>query len=252
MKNTSANKTHAPLAIRILKGIDSVVFSALLTAAVWIPFRGTAKITLACTLVFFSAALLLVWLDRTDRKRRERMRRSEAERAIRTERLLLLSDEEIRSALHMSDLIFIRRTDAGESDLLAAIKRRPACIAVPCETQSFRALLDTHAPQIRLIGLDELLCAAPVSCSEEEIDSRLHTAGKRLKWRFRPRALLHAGSFRLFALGILLLVLSLVWRYKIYYRLLSSACFTASVISGAFDARRSRRNFAIFLDNRGK
>ena len=248
MKKRKEQTERRPLRV-VFRVVDHIVFAAICAAAIRIPLRADDRVTLACAFVMFAVFTALIWIDRRTDRKKAACRLKETAEAIRIEKLLLKTDAEIRAALHEPGLVFIRRTDAGESDMLEAIRAGARCILVVRNAERFRLLIATHAPQTRLMEARDQLEALGVVCTEREAQARLKAAQKPRAKRLRLRSMGGGGAIRFFALGILLLVLSLAWKHKIYYRLLSAACFAASYLAGRFDLQNHHFIFGNHLDN---
>lgn len=221
--------TKSSLLIRVLKATDCALFAMLCAAGLWIPLRSEKKIFAASALLFLSVLIFLLLLDRRTRKRQIKNIREAVRNAIRIEKIMLLPDEEVQKTLIETDCVLIRRTDAGESDIVSALRQNPRMIAVPCDTDRFTSLIRTHAPHVRLIGREVLLKRFSVDCTEEEIETRMQP-NKKARIRFSIR--IRGNQSKFFVLGGLFLLLSFIVRCPVYYRMLSSACF----ILGAFAA----------------
>ena len=237
---------------KALRFFDRLIFSVICAAALWIPLRRNDYGMLACSAVLMSVLLLLVLIDRKRAKEAEIRRIETVKNTIRLEKLLLTDDEIVRKALHAPDLCFIRKTDAGESDLLDAVRNGKRCILLIGETERFRPLIDLHAPETRLIDARTCIDAIGLGCTEAEAIERLAALQKPDRKRICFHDLTHNGRLRFILLGILLLVLSLVWKHKIYYRLLSAVCFAIPMISGTFRRLSKHVNLGNFLDNADK
>lgn len=236
-------------ASEIPKLVDALLFALLCAASVRVLFRDRGTALFACALVFFGTALLLTLRSRIAREKARQKAYAETEQAIRTEKILLLSDEAISAALGETDVFVIRKTEPTADDILQAIAQRPRCIAAAADVGKFRPILAAHAPELPLFDLRERAGQLGVSCTEEEIGTRLRLLNEQNKKRIRIRLTPHGAAVRFFALGTLLLVLSLFWKHKIYYRLLSGVCFSLAVISGIFRTSGRGKYFTNFLDN---
>ena len=246
------NKNIRSLPQRILRFVDRLAFSALCAAAILIPLRKSPKIVWIAALVGAAALLLVLALDRRAARRETERLRQETARAIRLEKILLSSDEALKAALGVPSLRVLRGRDPSAAEIAEALRDRPACLVMLSDTEKAAPLICAYAPGTRLIDADALLAATDAPCTEEEVTERLAALrAKRQKPR-RPTLRLSGNAPKFLLLGILLLVLSLVWRHKIYYRLLSVLCFGTSVISGGFGFQKACRNFGIFLDKLDK
>lgn len=233
---------------RIPAALDRLAFSALCALAVLIPLRRHDRAALIAVLTFFAALLVLVALDRRRAAFAREVLYKETERAIRLEKLLLLPEDAIRTALDEPSLILLRSENPSVGEITEALRMRPRVLCVLSNPAPLKPLIETHAPGTRLIGADALLDAARISCTQKEIEDRLSAqrAARQKRRRFPIR--LYGGAWRFLLLGTLLLVLSLLWKHKIYYRLLSCLSFGMSVISGTFGFQKQRRNLGFFLD----
>lgn len=252
MKTDPKKRIQGPLYRKAFRFFDKLVFSAICAAALWIPFRQNDSWMLICSAVLMSVLLLLILFDRKKAREEEMFRLETIKKTIRLEKLLLADDEKICAALHEPDLYFIRKTDAGESDLLAAVRNGNRCILFIGEADRFQPLIKLHAPDTRLIDARACMDSIGIECSDAEAIERLAALQKPRRKRIRFQDLPYNGRLRFILLGTLLFVLSYVWKYKIYYRLLAMACFVIPVISGTFGRLSKRANLGNFLDNAGK
>lgn len=237
---------------RVLSVLDRLVFCALCAAAVLIPLQRHRYAAVFAVLCGASVLLLLSALDKRAAKKEAGRIRAETARAIRLEKLLMLPDEAIRAALNEPSLLFLRSEHPSGAEILAALRSHPRVLAHLTDPAEIEPLIRAYSPETRLLDADALLNGLSLSCTEEEVDRRQSFASKKRRnpLRFSWHALGNRRKFLL--LGTLLLVLSLVWKYKIYYRLLASLCFTMTAFSGGFGEQNRRRNFANFLDKREK
>ena len=232
--------------------LDRLAFAALCTAAVLVPLRRRRYALVSAMLIGAAILSVLLALDRRNAKKEAARNRRETARTIRLEKLLLKSDAEIARTISEPSFVLLRSEHPSTGEVLSALRERPRCLAVLTDAERIAPLLAAYAPNTRLLDADALLRSAPVSCTESEVDRRLAAVQPKRKKPFRPSLFAITSRWKFLLLGTLLLVLSLAFRYKIYYRLLSAACFGMSAFSGLFAFQKQHRNFANFLDKREK
>ena len=244
MRTAQKTSRALPFARRVLRILDFLTFFILLSLAMLIPLWKSSPFGL-CAVLFGAAAILLTVAERKEREQRMK----ETARAIRLEKILLMQNAQIKTALQVGSLAVLRQKEPSVAELMDALRTRPETLVTLADAEKLRPIVAFHAPETRLIDAEEICSIIPVEVSETEVHKRLTDMQKpeTKKRRFSVHA---AGrSWKFLLLGILLLVLSLILNHKIYYRLLCGACFSAATLSGVFDMQKRRMNFRIFLDN---
>ena len=240
---------HPRITVRgILRLVDRLVFCALCTTAVMIPLLRRERLLVFAVLIGAALLLLLTALDKRAAKRERERRFAETARTIRLEKLLLLSDREIGLLLNEPSLVLLRGGDPSVGEITDALREHPRCLAVPAGIGRALPIVQTHAPETRLLDADALLAAVDMPCTEREVTERMAQMKPKRRKPLRETVRFQGRAWKFLLLGILLLVLSLVWKHKIYYRVLSLASLGLSVIAGGFGFQKAHRNFGIFLD----
>ncbi len=228
--------------------LDLAVFGALLAASAALLVSKPRNRTGLFLLILGACIPLLLILERRKAVRAEREERIRTENELRLEKILLMPDAEIAAALGETRIAWLRTERPGKMEILDAVRRRPRILICPGNTSEAETLLRRCAPEIRLIGRDELLRTVAPPCSGEEIEAR-RTEKRQARKTDRTWLIRSLPVNRYLWLGTLLLVLSFVSGYKIYYRAISSICLIFAVIRGVFDHQKVEKIFRFFLDN---
>ena len=228
---------------------DAVLFGGMLSASVLL-LVPHAKLSwmawLALTAAFMPLLLLFDCRTEANRKRKERER---IVQTIRTEKLLMMEDAQIRQAIGAGRIVCIRSLVPQKHEILQAIAQRPDVLICMGDGREAAALLRAYRKDARLINEAELLRLMQPDVSEEEIARRFEKTRGKPSVRTFLRRIMHVPVNRYLLLGTLLLVLSFLGRYKIYYRLLSSACLLFGGIKGVLGREKVMKKFRFFLDN---
>ena len=222
----------------ILSGIliDSMVFTVLIVISLrlLIGLRGHAAETVLVGISLFIIVLLL----RFRRLKKERRKKVLAnERNERLEQLLLMDDETISVLLRTERFIFIRKARPDMFDILDAVAKGAKTIGMIESDEHMRGLIRKYGPQITVMTLDEMIAA-------------IYGAGENSQSQNKHDKAI-ASETKYLILGIVLLTVSFAVGYKIYYRIISSACMLIALVLGVFHKHPEWKFFRIFLDNPG-
>ena len=222
----------------IVRSFDLIFCAAVITAAVWIPFRKDQKALAFGLLAFFGVLGAILLFAHRKRKQEEGKRRNAVKRQIQLEKLMLLSDEALQEKLNQFALCIIRGQTIGADSAFSAIRSRAKTVVCVGELNSdAERLFQTYAPETKLILSDEVIDRVRPDVSKAEIEARLHAKAKN---RPQLRSLLqNMTGNRYLLLGIGLYALSFVTKYQLYYRLIGSLCFGLSALTTVFRSKKS-------------
>ncbi len=228
---------------------DLLLFSILLTASVYLTIRkGSHKI--AILFLTLSVSLMIgVIMDRVKCQKQRRTLTERVRKQILTEKLLIMSDSDLKAAFHVKSLKFIRKFQVDQAELISTIAAKPELLICMDACPETKQYIDHYSPSTKFLDAQKAVARLGIVCTEEEVQTRLNNPQNNLKFKHINRALFQLRPNRFFVLGMLLLVLSFLTDHKIYYRLLSTACLIFSVFRGFFDSHKIRNIFRLFLDN---
>ena len=223
---------------RVFQAADILIFSAFLTVSLLFLFRIRKKpILILC--VFGFVLLLTVLTDACMRSRRKLKEKRKEEERQRTERLLLMSDEEIGSVLGVPSFYLIRREHPEPFDILEPIRLKKETIGILEHHVETDKLIKRYAQSATVIEKDEMMRRV---FGSDPNDGRKKTVFGFMEFDKVNKYLI---------LGIVLFVCSFMVRTKIYYRTVSVLCLIIATLTGFFRSRFPGKNFRIFLDKRG-
>lgn len=221
-----------PVVRRIVRSLDLLFCSVVITLTVWIPFRRDHRAIALGILAFVGVLGIILLFAYRKRRNEEAEKRKAVQREIQFEKLMLVTDETMQKSLHVSDLYVLRGKTIDPNSALAAIRSSARTVACVGDMNGTERLFQAYTPETKLISLDELIERLRPSCSSEEIDAHL-----RPNQRKRPgirQILKTATGNKYLLLGILLYALSFILKYQLYYRLIGSLCFGLSALTTVF------------------
>lgn len=227
---------------------DLILFTTLTICALSMLFRGTANGKAILILSALAVLIVLLLLDRITHKRKERNELTHVCKEIRTEKLLLMSDERIEE-LTGERTVMIRESYPEKAQILHALIRHPKYLICLGNEEIARELIRCYALQTTLLTVEEAIERTGIECSMEEAKGRMQSRDTRIRRHVDVRQLFQNGWNRYLVLGLLLLVLSVFTSHKIYYRLLASVSLILSVFQGVLRLRKRSNIFRFFLDN---
>ena len=246
VKRKGSNKRNV---IRLIgRYADLMLFAALIISSIAVLTKQFSRRRAIMILAVFGVVLLIVLLDRVSERRKSKQKRQLIRNQILLEKLYLLKNEEIAKALGTERIKIIRSEKPGKWELLQAIAGQPEYLI--CQKKD-RRIMDSaarFAPQTKVVSQWELIEVMNIECLEEEVSQRLSDDRKEKPKHDLKRWIQSVRWNRYLTLGILLLVLSFVTKYKIYYRVLASVCMIISTIRGLFNHQKSMNNLRFFLD----
>lgn len=249
MKYKKSAKTFFLASLHVVgKAIDIVVFMCLAVLTISLFLMGNTNRVKITVLLSFAVFLLTVFAEYTRSRILKKKRYQQVRNEILIEKVLLLSNKELGKYLHVSKFQFIRKKAPEQSEILYALHMHPTLLICMKRTENIERLVKYYEPQVRIVTVRELAESLPFTCSEDEIKQRVDNIDFAHKTANRSRNVLRVTWNRYFLLGTLLLVLSFLFRHKIYYRFLASISLFLSVIKGVFDNKSIRTNCFSFLD----
>lgn len=216
---------------RIWNAIDKAVFSLLLGAILYLflPIKRTLPIFFLLYLGTVCAVLLASKASTAYRTRRMNRRKAEERRFVS---MLLKSDAEIGKAIGEPHLVLIRSDRPDRYALIDAVRSGAGTVAVATNIKEAKAFLSEYAPNVRVIGFEDLMRAF---CPEQ--------IEKRDLPLFRKCRDLFGSAFMKYGLlAAVCFLLSFAVRFKIYYRLLSTLCVILATTTGFLHDTSKRKN----------
>lgn len=224
---------------RIFIVMDSVIFSFLLFLPVFVSLSRSGKSLLFGFLYCgILGAVILIRMKMTSRT--EQYRKQESLIRRKTDMLFLKSDESLSMLTQKKNFILIRKEHPDRFDVLEAIRKGADAIGIIGRKNTFSELIRSYSPELTVYCIDDLIRIIDESENRE--------AGEEVG-RFHKHAIVHLNQYLL--LGILFFVVSFIFKFKIYFRVLSGICLFLAYISYFLRKRETGKNFLIFLDNRG-
>lgn len=142
-----------------------------------------------------------------------------------TDKLLLMSHEELRSKLEADARLLQKASPITVDDLLPIIQNGCQTVySVSPYSMEAQEFICRCLPNIRLLSIEEKYDFQQIS--DEEVSDYISSYFKQSKEkRLHPIQLLKNGTgFKYAVLAVLLLALSFFVRYAIYYRIIASLC----------------------------
>lgn len=195
---------------------DTILFSALLFLPLYLQFSHANRKIFAVPILI--GMLGTVALLRYRKARLEKIKEENEKRMKRRiEQILLMSDSELAEKLNTDTFLLIRKSDPDRFDILEAIRSGANVIGlfrVPRETGE---LIARYRPEVIVYDRRRLLESVFPNEASQEADERQI-----------PSILKRCNKYLL--LGLFLLIASFLFRYKIYFRMLSALCLLLGVI----------------------
>lgn len=218
--------------------VDTVLFSLLVSAPFMLLFR--MRKHSFYYIMFFAAVICFVLIIQfLSQKHHKRIKKEEEEREAGIEQILLMDDAVLKEAIGENDFFLIRKLRPDKCDVLDAIRSGAKSIGLLVKDQAFTRILSKYAPERKVIDVDMIM------------DCVFGRKGKENK-EVKPNRILCAirSANKYFLLGCVLLFLSFIAGYKIYFRLISALCMILAVMTGLFRNSFLWKNLRIFLDKK--
>lgn len=171
--------------------------------------------------------------------RAERQKRIERRnKQIKIDQLMLKCDDSLSELTGYKKFIFIRKSNPDRFDILEAIRQEADAIGVLSKKLEFSHLVQSYAPHTAIYDVDEILHMTDPNIVEE-------------KMKPQSRGVYRIRFNKYLLLGLILMFASFVFRYKIYFHIISCICMFFATISGAFGHSYIHEKWMIFLDKKG-
>lgn len=223
-------KKHVSVASALRRSfiwIDSMLFSLLLYGALQGLFGSKKRVLKGLLLLGILSAVFLTAAYR-ERQRKAAEKKAKRKKEL-LEKALLLSDAELSDLLHTERFVLIRKADPDMFDITDAIRNGPSAIGIAQMNPQTKELIEKYRPEIRVIDFDTVI---ETLFPEESVTANENVSEPKI------------GINKYLLLGLILLGLSFILRYKLYFRILSYVCMTLAMLSAVFRNRQNR--FTVF------
>ena len=216
--------------------IDSLVFSILLTLPLGLILPLSEHLTVRIMIVIGVGGMILLFRRRhTETVRRKA--EAEKERQDRYHAFLMSDDQTISEIIGQPGFHLIRKEHPDRFDVFDAIRSNVNSIGLCSRNKELSNLIKTSRPDIKIYFMNDLF--KTVCSGNEKGENRL--IGFLRSYPFNKYIML----------GLIFLFASFLFRYKIYFRLISCICLILAPISDIFGDRSMLKKLRIFLDNKG-
>ncbi|MBR0082142.1 MAG: CDP-alcohol phosphatidyltransferase family protein [Clostridia bacterium] len=210
---------------RLALAVDALLYATILWVTLCYLLRGLPLGTAAASLFCAAAAIVAFWLIRRHGLRGKTRLRERVRAELALERLLLMPEPEAR-ALFSPDAVLLKTT-VSRDDLLRAVRAGERVLWLCGEPDAdANAFLQKNGALLNVRTKEQTAARSAETVSEAAVEAELVRRSRRKKQLPTLRELLQNWKPNRFTLlGILLMGLSFLTPYRIWFRVVASGCF---------------------------